>query len=256
VETPAYAAANPALAVAQRNFDAAVAALQATADAAAQAAADGATLERLAALPAPNPPDSYPLLTRWQHDLLHDPGRQVQREATLALLTGVDEARRAVIPVQVAYDQALHAAMKAEPDRTVAELDATTLSAQRAALDTALGQLDTARNAYAAAGPADRALLDAWFAAVPDALWEALDALDGAVGRLEKLTGSPTPGNLATAMNAAEVTLEAALRAAREAERQTLGGQLALQRATARLGAERDSVAGRASAMARCNTLF
>lgn len=256
VERPAYAAANPALAVAQRDFDAAVAALQSTADAAAQVAADIATLERLAALPAPNPPDSYPILTRWQHDLLHDPARQARREATLALLTAVDEARRAVIPLQVAYDQALHAALKAEPDRTVADLDATTLSAQRGALDTALGQLDTARSAYAAAAPADRALLDAWFAAAPDALWEALDALDGAASRLEKLTGSPTPGDLAVAMNAAEVSLEAALRAAREAERQTLGGQRALQRATARLGAERDTVAGRASAMARSSTLF
>ena len=256
VERPAYTAANTALAVAQRDFDAAVAALQTTADAGAQVAADIATLARLAVLPAPHPPDSYPVLTRWQHDLLHDPGRQAQREATLALLTAVDDARRAVIPFQVAYDQALAAAMKAEPDKTVAQLDATTLSAQRGALDAALGQVDIARNAYAAADPADRTLLDEWFAAVPDALWEALDALDGAVGRLEKLTGSPTPGDLAAAMDAAEVTLEAALRAAREAGRQTQGGQRAVQRATARLGAERDTVAARASAMARSGTLF
>lgn len=256
VEQPAYAAANPALAVAQRAFDAAVAALQAVADAGAQAAADSDTLARLAALPAPNPPSSYPILTRWQHELLFDAGKQTTRENTLAALTAVDEARSAVIPVQVAYEKALHAAMQAEPDKTVAQLDATTLAAEKGALDPKLGDLATARNTYGAVAAADRQLLDEWFAAVPDSLWSALDALDGAVGRLEKLTGSPTPGDLVTAITTAETNLEAALRAAREADRQTLGGQFALQGASAGLGAERDTVAARAGAMAHSSALF
>lgn len=260
VEAPAFAALDGAssgvLSVKQREFAAAVGALQAVADAATQAGIDAQVLARLAALPAPNPPLSYPILTRWQHDLLHDAAKKAKRETTLTKLSAVDAARATVIPAQVAYDKALQAARKNEPDKTQAELDASTLSAQRATLDTKLGDLATARADYLALDAADRQLLDEWFAAVPDTLWDALDALDGAVGRLEKLSGSPTPGDLMLAVDAAETALEAALRAAREDARKQLGAQLAWQRANARLQAERASSAGRASALAHSSALF
>lgn len=256
VETAAYSANHPALDAAQRDFDAAVVAVQAVADAAAQLAADNATLSELAALPAPNPPTSYSILTRWEHDLLHDASKKTQRETTLGVLTAVDAARSAVIAVQVAYDTARNAALKAEPDKTPAQLDATTLSAQKAALDAKLDDLGGARDDYAALPAADRAALDDWFAAVPDALWDALDSLDAAIARLERLKGPPSVASLVGAMNTAESTLEAALRAARLAQRQDLGGQAALVGATAQLAAQRDTVARRASAMVRSNTLF
>lgn len=256
VEEAAFAANNPALAQAQRTFTAAAAAVQAAAESGASVAADSATLARLAALPAPNPPTSYSILTRWQHDHLHDASKQATREATLAELAKVDDARQAVTAAQEAYAKALDAALKAEPDKTVAQLDATTLSTEKTALDGKLSDLSNARNAYNALAAGDRQALDEWFAAVPDALWAALDDLDGAVARLEKLKGPPTPGDLITAMNNAETALEAALRAARLAERQTAGGQLALQRAGGQWRAERDTAVGRAVAMARCSALF
>jgi len=256
VEYEAWIANDTALAKAQRDFNATVAVVQETADAAVQLATDATTLARLAALPAPNPPTSYSILTRWQHDRLHDADKQSQREAALAKLTAVDEARQAVLAVQEAYDKALHAAMKAEPDKTVAQLDATTLSAERTALDGKLTDLETAHNDYTALSADDRHAIDNWFAAVPDPLWEALDALDGAVARLEKLKGPPTPADLVTAMNNAEAALETALRGAREAQRKAAGGQDAWQRASVRVRAAHDTVAGRAIAMSRGSALF
>jgi hypothetical protein len=256
VEADAWSANNTALAQAQRNFDAALAALQAMADAAPQVAASTATLARLAALPAPNPPVSYSILTPWQHGLLHDSALRTQREGALQLLTAVDTARGALIAPQEAYDKALHGAQRGEPDKTVAQLDATTLSAERGALDAALAALQDARDDYMALAVTDREALDKWFAAVPDNLWAALDALDGATGRLEKIGGSPTPGNLILALDNAEVALEAALRADREARRQVLGGQFALLGASAGLRAALDSLAGGASAMAHSSALF
>lgn len=260
VETSAYAAIDStpsgALSVRLREFVAAVGALQAVADAATQAGVDAQVLVRLAALPALNPPLSYPILTRWQHNLLHDTTKKAKRESTLAKLSAVDAARAAIIPAQVAYDKALQAARKNEPDKTQAELDTSTLSTQRTALDAKLGDLATARNDYLALDVADRQLLDEWFAAVPDNLWDALDALDGAVARLEKLSGSPTPGDLLLAIDTADTALEAALRAAREDARKQLAAQLAWQRANAHLQAERASSAGRASALAHSSVLF
>jgi len=256
VERAAFAGEQSALAVAQRAFDAAVQALLTIGQVAPVARADIATLERLAALPAPSPPDSFPILTRWQRELLHDATKQTDREDTLAELTSVDAARAAVIPVQSAYEQALHAAMKAEPDATIAELDAGTVATERQALDDKLADLEAARAGYAGLDAANRQLLDEWLAAVPPTLWASLEALDGAVGRLEALTGGPSPTDLLNAVAAAETALEAALRASRESERSLLGSRSAAAWAAAELSAERDTAAGRAAAMSHSSVLF
>lgn len=256
IESAAWTANNTALAKAQRDFNAALAALQATADAAAQVAADSATLARLAALPVPNPPLSYPILTPWQHALLHDTDLQTQREDTLALLTAIDTKRHDLIAPEEAYYKALYVARANEPDKTIAQLDATTLATERSALDAALQAVQDARDDYDALPADDREALDNWFAAVPDKLWAELDALDGAVARLEKLSGSPTPADLIAALTAAEVALEAALRASREEERSTQGGLAALAEATASLSAVRDSLSARRAAMTRSSAQF
>lgn len=258
VEDAAYAASNTALAKAQRDFDATVAAAQALADAPGQLVADTATLARLAALPAPNPPTSYSILTRWQHDLLHDSSKKTKRETVLAKLTAVDDARSQVIAAQAAYDNALHAAMKAEPDKTVAQLetDIAAVSAAKTALDAKLASLATARGDYTALSAGDRQTLDEWFAAAPDTLWDALDSLDGAVARLEQLKAAPALSTVTTALDTAESALEAALRAVRLDGRQTAGAQRAGQRAAALLDAQRNTAAARATAMARSDALF
>ena len=253
VEGAAFDADTPALAQAQRDFEAAVAGLRLVANAAPSLTADSTTLARQAALPAPNPPDSYPIVTRWQHDRLHDGGKQAAREGALAKLTDADNAVSAARAAQQAYDLAVNAAMKAEPDKTAAELDATTVAAERAALTSSLGDLDTARVALSAG---DLAAVQSWFATVPDTLWDELDKLDVALARLAALAGPPTPADRIDAVTAAETALTAALDADRLAQREHAAAESALRRAAAALQAERETADARARAFAHSAALF
>lgn len=253
VATLAYNANNSALAQAQLAFAAAVAAVRRTADAAPSLAADSATLAALAALPAANPPDSFPLLSKWQRALLHDASKKPAREDALAKLAAVDTAQSAVRTKLTAYDKALHAAMMAEPDTTVAQLDTTTLSTERGELDGKIADLATARAAISAT---ESATLQAWFAAVPEALWQALESLDTAVARLGALKGPPTPAGLISAMNNAEAALVTALTAARLAERKTAAAAAADLRASGASLAESESSGQRARAYSRSSAAF
>lgn len=256
VEHAADAGRRTALDIAMRDYEAALDALLSLGEAGASVRADVSTLARLAALPAASAPDSFPILSPWQHALLHDSTGKTKRENTLAKLTAVDQARAALIPLQAAYDQARHAAMKAEPDKTLAELDATSLAAEKAALDTQESALDAARSTYTGLDPANLQLLDAWFAAIPDALWAALEALDGAVLRLQTIATGPTPASLDSAIDVAETALESALRSARAQQRQTLGSQRAYALAEAKWTAHRTTEAAQVSAMSHSNVLF
>src|SRR5262249_47525815 len=161
-----------ALAKAERDFAQAVAAGRTVTDAAPRLAADNATLARLAALPAPNPPDTYPILTPWQHDRLHDATKKSAREDALGNLPAIDNAQVAVQTAQDAYDLALHTAMKAEPDKTQAELDSSTVSAEHTAVNDKRKDLQGKQNDMNAA---ERATVQVWFAAVPDKLWDELE---------------------------------------------------------------------------------
>ncbi|MEW6705789.1 MAG: hypothetical protein AB1430_13170 [Pseudomonadota bacterium] len=245
VEGAAFTADTSALAQAQRAFDIAAAAVRMAADAAPRLEADRAVLKKLAELPAPNPPTSYPIVTRWQHDRLHDATKKTARENALAKLTDVDNAVVAARTAQQAYDTALHAAMKADPDKTQAELDAGPVATERGTLNTKLADVATARGLLTAD---DLATVKAWFAAVPDTLWQALDKLDTAVARLQALAGPPTPANLISTMTAAEATLAAALEAERLAQRKLMASSDALLRAAGLLAAERETVNQRALA--------
>jgi len=253
VEAAAYAADVSALAKAERDFAAAVTAVRIVADAAPRLAADSATLARLAALPAPNPPHTYPILTRWQHDRLHDPDKKDDREDALAKLTDIDDAQVAVQSAQRTYDLALHAAMKVEPDKTQAQLDSSTVSAEHDALDEKLDSLQEKRADMSAD---EHALVQAWFAAVPDNLWDELEKLDTARARLASLAGSPSPSDLVNALGAAETALTTALTNARLAKRKQDGADAAARRATARLTAERETVTSRSRAYAHSAAMF
>jgi hypothetical protein len=253
VESAAFNASHDDLAQAERAYDAARQAVTARFQAAPALAADAATLSRLAALPVAVPPTSFSILTPWQHARLHDATRKTARETALARLTDVDDAQVALRAAQASYDQALHAAMQAQPDATQAELDAGTLGAQRAALDGKLADLESARGALDAAA---RATLQAWFAAVPDALWEALDSLDSALARLTLLAGPPTVANLLASLDTAEADLVSALSAARLAQRKASAAAVAAARAGAAQLAESETQGQRASAFARSASPF
>jgi hypothetical protein len=252
VEAAAFTAYVSALAKADRDFVQAVAAVRTVTEAAPRLAADSATLARLAALPAPNPPD-YPILTRWQHERLHDATKKPDREDALAKLTDIDNAQVAVQTAQQTYDLALHAAMKAEPDKTQAELDSSTVSAQHDALEEKRGDLQDARDEMNAA---ERETVQTWFEAVPDKLWDELEKLDTARARLGALSVAPTPGDLINTMQTAETALTTALTNARATARQQDGADVALKHASGQLNAERETVTSRAKAYAHSAVPF
>ena len=252
VEAAAYAADTSALAQAQRAFGAAADAVRVAAESAPQLDADKATLVRLAALPAATA-TTFPIVTRWQHGRLHDASKKTARETALAKLTDVDAALIATRTAQQAYDTALHVAMKVEPDKTQAQLDATTLTTERGTLTTKLADLTTARGAMTVD---ELAAVSTWFAAVPEKLWEELDKLDIALARLTALVGPPTPADLITALTAAQTALTAALTADRLATRQQAAADAAHARAAGAQAAERETAPMRAKAYAHSAALF
>jgi hypothetical protein len=255
VEGTLFTAEASAVAKARRSYDAAVDAVRQAFQAAPRLAADGAVLARLAALPAAHltTPISYPILTVWQHDRLHDTTKKTNRENALAKLKDVDDAAAAVRIAQAAYDTALHAAMAADPDKTQAELDAGVVKPKKDDVVAKKGTLDTKRGAMTVD---EIKLVKAWLAAVPDKLWDALDQLDTAASRLHALANPPAPAALIASMLAAEDTLATALAAERLAQRKLDASDLAEQRATGLLAAERDTAAANGATYSRGATLF
>lgn len=255
VEAAAFATDTSALDRALRTFAAAADAVRRAFQAAPRLAADTAVLQRLAALPAAHPavPTSYPIVTVWQHNRLHDATLQNDRENALSKLKDVDDAAAALRTAQSTYDSALHAALVADPDKTPAELDASVVKPQKDDVAAKLATLATQRAALSAA---EIQLVKAWFAAVPDTLWDALDKLDTAAGRLQALSSPPAPPALIATLAAAEDALATALAADRLAQRQHDAADLALQRATGLLASERETAGARATACTRGATLF
>lgn len=253
VEAAAHVATD--LDKAQAAFDAAVDAVRRAFGAAPRLAADTATLARLAALPDAHPssPESYPILTVWQHKHLHDTTLSASREAALGKLTNVDTAAAALRKAQFLYDKALHAAQVANPEKTVADLDAgplKTLKQDVTDADTALG---TARGKLS---PDEQHTVKAWFATVPDTLWSALDQLEAAVTRLKDLSGAGAPAGLITAMVNAEDALVTALTTARKAASQQGAAARAAQRAADLLSADRETAVARSAAFEHGAALF
>ncbi|APV49329.1 hypothetical protein BWI17_06320 [Betaproteobacteria bacterium GR16-43] len=172
----------------QRAFDAAVEDLRAFTAAPSRFDAANAVLKSLVA-------QARPSLTPAQKDELLSPAdaaRVTNRENALAKLKDRDDAQVVALATRAAYDQALlDAQAAADPDKTEAELWAAD-AALKAKFD-----LIAAKDALVAAADAQVAMpvLQSWFAAVPDALWDQLEALDGASADLAAIAAT-VPANL------------------------------------------------------------
>lgn len=248
--TAAQDASHGAVTTAQRRFDAAWQAVRAIIEAAPRVADDADTLARLAALPAPNPPTSYAILTPAQHELLFNASLKSAREAALAKLKTADDAHGAWLTAKAAYEQALYAAMKANPDLTQTELDTTVVDAEKMAMDTKATDRDVAR-ADLQSDTAAYATLQAWFAAVPDGLWDALEQLDATCARLESLKDPVTVMTLLADLASRESDLVTALAAQQLADRKAAAADAAQARAQTTATAEQAALVRRARAASR-----
>lgn len=252
VATTGLAASTGALALAQRRFDQAWQAVRSLVETAPRLADDRDTLARLAALPAPHPtvPVSYPILTPAQHDALFDASLKSAREAALVKLSIADGAEDDWRKARAAYDKALNAALKAHPGKTVAELNGAEIKTEFDDLAAKAGVRADKRNDLTA-DPVAYATLQAWFAAVPEPLWDTLDQMDGAIARLNVFKGPPTPAQRLQDLADREAELVTALGAARLAARTQRIAEQATQRALAQSQAEQATAARRAKAASR-----
>ena len=240
------------LAAAQRSFDSALTALRRAADGGPLLGADTGTLAALAALPAPTA-TTRPVLTLWQYKRLHDASKTAARETALAALADVDDAWKAWRSAQQDYDDALHAAMKANPDMTPAQLDA--VPAVKSKLDARTlkaSDLTTKKGVFTPLQPTAQS----WLACVSDSLWDTLERLDGAIDRLKGLAGAGAPAQRIADLQAAETALAAALAAAGLAARQTAAALAAQARAAEGQGAEQETRIARLRAASRSAALL
>lgn len=249
----AHAASHDTLGQAQDAFDQAWAAVRAYFDLTSRVADDRLSLKALASLPAPNPPSTYPILTPAQHNRLHDPLKLTARETTLGLLKDVDLLDEAVRAAQAAYDAAYNVAIAAKPDASLADLHATDLKTPLKNLNKAIGDRTLAENTLTADG--GYADLQAWIAAIPDTLWDALEQLDTAIARLTQLKGPPVATDLIATLATKETELVAALDAARLAQRQQAAAERGWQASQDALAATQDTAARLARSAAR-TTVF
>jgi len=119
---------------------------------------------------------------------------RTDREAAATNEQAVADARKEVENKQKLLDDAI-LSLKADPDNVGKQTAVVTKGGE---VTTAQGLLDTAELAYT---PAQRALMDAWEAAVPDTTWQLLDDYERAVEILQTM---PTPATLKTALQSAE----------------------------------------------------
>jgi len=243
--TAAYAAALVDSVATQKRaaYDAAWDALVAASLGAARLATARAGLEALASPSAPA------LLSAEDAAALKEATQQADREDALIRLGTADLAERERIAKQAAYDQALADLRKIDPDTPQVTLDAdpAKLMTQADELTDATGVLATARGNVTAA---DHSLLDDWFAAVPDTLWDALEALDAAVATLAAIE-SLVPTSLIDDLDSKEDQLVKALQAADLAARAADAVADAGAEAAGRLAAEADTATRRARALSR-----
>lgn len=236
----------------KREFDLAAGHLRSFAESSPRVLQAIATLAQLAAGPSPlTDAERAELLTA-------DAVLQADREDALALLTARDEAQAQLQQAQADYAAALAVARVAAPDKTDEQLRNADAALKgkfdaMATRATALAAADTPLGDGSEGSP--RAVLKEWFAAVPDALWEQLDKLDGSIAILQAAK-STNPANLVAAVAAAEDALATALGDARlearqvAARNQGLASLLAAAEASATLSGRREQAAQRYLALA------
>jgi hypothetical protein len=188
----------------QRGFDAAVAALQRFVAAAPQVKQ---AREQLLALS--NLADS-PMTTAEKNEL-NDPALKAAREAALILLKGVDDAQAALFHAGDLYATTLLDTQRQHPGKTEAELLASDSHLKQLS-DAVVTATTVVTSAQGALAP-HLADLESWFAAVPDAAWEQLEALDASVATLTRVRDTD-PAALLGTLSAAEFALTAQLQAA------------------------------------------
>jgi hypothetical protein len=244
VADAAFTASHDALAQAQQAFDQAWADVRAYFDLTSMLAADRLTLKSLASLPAVNP-----ILTPAQQARLHDASKIADRETALGLLKAVDVLDEAVRSTQAAYDDAYNKAIAAKPDASLADLQATDLKTPLKNLNKALADRSAAEGALTSDGK--YADLQAWIAAIPDTLFNALDQLDSATARLNQLKGPPVATDLIATLASKETDLVTALTAARLAQRQQAAAERGWLASQDKADATQDAVQRLASVAAR-----
>lgn len=249
VAVDAYTASHDTLGLAQQAYDTAWRDVRAYFDLAQRWADDRLTLKALASLPAPNPPDTLPILTLAQHKRLHDPAKLGPRETTLALLKVVDDKEESLRVAQAAYDTAYNAAIAAKPDASLADLQAGDLKTVLKAVTDKTQERDDAHDLlWANVGHGE---LQAWLAAIPDTLLDALDQLDNAVSRLGKLKGPPVASDLLATLATKETELVTALGLARLAQRKQAAATRGWQASVDTLAVAQDTAVRLARAAAR-----
>lgn len=172
------------------------------------------------------------------------------REDMLPLLKACDDAQNTLLAAEEAYAKTLLATLLAHPGKTEAELliSDTTLKAKKKDVDDAAIAVDDAESdpAFVAHLPE----LEAWFAAVPDALWEQLETLDLAIADLTTVKNM-VPATLISNLASAEDALAVQLEAVREEQQfvATLTEALVVDQTTAaveqELAVSRQQAAGR-----------
>jgi len=254
IAATAYTASHDALGKAQQAYDKAWADVRAYFDLAPRMADDRLALKALASLPAPNAGTStYPILTPAQQARLHDATKITARETTLALLAAVDTLDETVRAAQAAYDDAYNTAIAAKPDASLADLLLADLKTPLKDLNKAIGDRTVAENKLTAdAGYAD---LQAWIAAIPDTLWDALEQLDSAKARLTTLKGAPVGTDLIATLVSKESDLATALTAARLAQRKQAAAERGLQASQDAVAATQDTALRLARSAARSTLL-
>lgn len=123
-----------------------------------------------------------------------DNALKTKRETAATNEQDVADKRKDLEAKQKELDEAILSLM-ADPDDTTKQ---TTKGTKQSNVTAAEGLLATAETAYTTV---QRALMDAWEAAVPDTTWQLLDDYEGAV---EILQAMPTPATLRTALQTAE----------------------------------------------------
>lgn len=233
------------LAALERDFARRASALKAFFDAPARVRLAGEQLKALANRPA------SPLSLAQRRELnTNDATLKGLREDMLPRLKTRDDAQADLLAAEQTYATTLLATLLANPGKSEAELlisDAT-LKAKRKDVDDAAQAVDDAEND--AAYIADLPELEAWFAAVPDALWEQLETLDAAIADLDAIK-TATPATLISDLATAEDALATQLARVRDEQlfEQTLTETLHSD--TALVLIEDELAAARAQAAAR-----
>ncbi len=186
-------------------------------------------------------------LSAAQQAELFDPAQLASREAALEKLAACDDKRRLRDAAENAYQAGLFSARFAAPDSSEADLQAVPpLKPLFDARNTAQGQLDSAETALAAVA----GVLESWFAAVPEPVWERLEQLDAALATLKAIKDSNIT-DLKAAVSNGEKALAEALDAASLERRQLAVLHDALARREAEARAGMDLLPGRQRAALR-----